>query len=263
MTMTDHSGLLEAYRRMREAGFRINNLIVKTIPKKTLEGCARTLGFFQKGVLSFETEDEMSLLMDYCLYHPQPDGRNLVAKYLEKSPPPSSSDEMAALQSMTRAYYSLFQVDDAVRGVGVSVQDLLRGESGFIVDVGFGSTARRHLMMATRIIPMDGFLMTGGAGLPVDAVAAKRIFSELRRSGYDPETLDFKEITPRQEAEVAAIIIRECRSTGMTSHIAYAETGSPAPPRPGVPEARRVGRNDPCPCGSGRKFKACCSRQGY
>lgn len=23
----------------------------------------------------------------------------------------------------------------------------------------------------------------------------------------------------------------------------------------------RVGRNDPCPCGSGRKFKACCLNQ--
>ena len=26
-------------------------------------------------------------------------------------------------------------------------------------------------------------------------------------------------------------------------------------------EAAKVGRNDPCPCGSGRKFKACCGRQ--
>jgi uncharacterized protein len=25
-------------------------------------------------------------------------------------------------------------------------------------------------------------------------------------------------------------------------------------------EAARTGRNDPCPCGSGRKFKACCGR---
>ncbi|MCC7060055.1 MAG: SEC-C domain-containing protein, partial [Burkholderiaceae bacterium] len=23
-------------------------------------------------------------------------------------------------------------------------------------------------------------------------------------------------------------------------------------------EAPKVGRNDPCPCGSGRKYKACC-----
>lgn len=26
--------------------------------------------------------------------------------------------------------------------------------------------------------------------------------------------------------------------------------------------ARKVGRNDPCPCGSGRKFKNCCDRKG-
>jgi hypothetical protein len=34
----------------------------------------------------------------------------------------------------------------------------------------------------------------------------------------------------------------------------------PAPPR--QPEVRRrVGRNDPCPCGSGKKFKVCCGRR--
>ncbi len=27
---------------------------------------------------------------------------------------------------------------------------------------------------------------------------------------------------------------------------------------PYVREAPKVGRNDPCPCGSGRKFKKCC-----
>ena len=25
--------------------------------------------------------------------------------------------------------------------------------------------------------------------------------------------------------------------------------------------AERVGRNDPCPCGSGRKYKQCCARK--
>ena len=25
--------------------------------------------------------------------------------------------------------------------------------------------------------------------------------------------------------------------------------------------AKKVGRNDPCPCGSGKKFKACCMRK--
>ncbi|MBN2579118.1 MAG: SEC-C domain-containing protein [Pirellulales bacterium] len=26
---------------------------------------------------------------------------------------------------------------------------------------------------------------------------------------------------------------------------------------------RRVGRNDPCPCGSGKKFKRCCGARNY
>src|SRR5262249_1151645 len=30
-------------------------------------------------------------------------------------------------------------------------------------------------------------------------------------------------------------------------------------PRPARPD--RIGRNDPCPCGSGKKFKACCMRR--
>ena len=29
-----------------------------------------------------------------------------------------------------------------------------------------------------------------------------------------------------------------------------------------INEVPKVGRNDPCPCGSGRKFKKCCAREG-
>ena len=27
-----------------------------------------------------------------------------------------------------------------------------------------------------------------------------------------------------------------------------------------VREGRKIGRNEPCPCGSGKKYKACCGR---
>src|SRR5262249_54707521 len=33
------------------------------------------------------------------------------------------------------------------------------------------------------------------------------------------------------------------------------------PPRPGPQRKPAVGRNDPCPCGSGKKFKQCCLRR--
>jgi hypothetical protein len=41
---------------------------------------------------------------------------------------------------------------------------------------------------------------------------------------------------------------------------------SAGPPRAGAPGQggadRKVGRNDPCPCGSGKKYKRCCGRAG-
>jgi preprotein translocase subunit SecA len=33
-----------------------------------------------------------------------------------------------------------------------------------------------------------------------------------------------------------------------------------APKKPVQRKAQKVGRNDPCPCGSGKKFKKCCGQ---
>ncbi len=40
------------------------------------------------------------------------------------------------------------------------------------------------------------------------------------------------------------------------------ETQAKAKPPPFVRDNRKVGRNEPCPCGSGKKFKQCCGRAG-
>ena len=105
----------------------------------------------------------MAVLMDCCLYCPDGNGRDLVAHYLEKSPL-ADSDKMTALREMTRACYSIFQITDVEKGVGIAVEDLLRNESHFIADIGFGSSASRYMMLASRVIPTDGFLVTGGVG---------------------------------------------------------------------------------------------------
>ena len=57
-------------------------------------------------------------------------------RYLDESPPPPDSDEMALLKAMLEAYYSLFQVVSSERGVGVTVRDLFRRDIGFMADIG-------------------------------------------------------------------------------------------------------------------------------
>ena len=66
--MSDHSAQLGRYLRIREARFRLNNLLVKTIPKSLMEECGRILGIFKNGTFVFDTENETSVLADYCIY---------------------------------------------------------------------------------------------------------------------------------------------------------------------------------------------------
>ena len=255
--MVSHADMLRGYKRLRDAQFQLNNRLVGTIPSETLQECGRKLGLFREGRLVLGSPEELPILMDYCFYSPGPDGQNLVAKYLDKSPPPA---EMVALRRMISAYYSLFQITEVERGVGVAVNDLLRRETGFIVDIGLGNSAVRHLMLATRMIPTDGFLMSGGAPMPVGARAATRILADLPKLGLHPTKFDFKHISPSQEAELAASMIRTCLSSGMTSAVSYEEPGRRSQYVEAPARAARVGRNEPCPCGSGAKFKKCCGR---
>ncbi|MFO0974097.1 MAG: SEC-C metal-binding domain-containing protein [Phycisphaerae bacterium] len=36
----------------------------------------------------------------------------------------------------------------------------------------------------------------------------------------------------------------------------------PPPVEPIKTDKAQIGRNDPCPCGSGKKFKQCCAKKG-
>ena len=56
------------------------------------------------------------------------------------------------------------------------------------MDIGFGNTAQRHLILASRIIPIEGFLTTGGAALPVDPAAGRRIL-RVEEDEADPRDL--------------------------------------------------------------------------
>jgi preprotein translocase subunit SecA len=49
---------------------------------------------------------------------------------------------------------------------------------------------------------------------------------------------------------------------GASRQVSYAKIGSRSDqrPAPAVRAAPKIGRNDPCPCGSGRKHKKCCGR---
>jgi uncharacterized protein YecA (UPF0149 family) len=63
------------------------------------------------------------------------------------------------------------------------------------------------------------------------------------RSAFEEQIPDLYEKLSVRHAKIKAIY-RHCKS----KHLSAQQVVSTA----------RVGRNDPCPCGSGKKFKKCC-----
>ena len=94
-----------------------------------------------------------------------------------------------------------------------------------------------------------------------------RLFEEMLRA-IEEQVCDYAfRLQPRREEEV--LETKDHWGGGVASHSEF-ESGrddmeaaayqsqSQEAPKPFERDAPKVGRNDPCPCGSGRKFKKCC-----
>ena len=57
------------------------------------------------------------------------------------------------------------------------------------------------------------------------------------------------------------VVLDEAYETRLKGHMAMVKRAVKGGRRPRRPDKTLVGRNAPCPCGSGRKYKSCCERQ--
>ena len=65
-------------------------------------------------------------------------------------------------------------------------------------------------------------------------------------------------VMPKPQQELKRVEVAKPVSEGFAGG-----GGKPAAPKkPIVNKTEKVGRNDPCPCGSGLKFKKCCGANG-
>ena len=101
---------------------------------------------------------------------------------------------------------------------------------------------------------LNGFLISGLVGLQ----AIDRL--SLIRQAFDNDRVDLSIMGDMEDVEIE-FNVREERSTPRPSPFGAGEelpfmfesNGSNE-----EPQTPKIGRNDPCPCGSGRKYKKCC-----
>jgi len=281
----------DRYLSCRQTSRGFINAIVKSLSRDDLQRGARDLGMFHRGTIVWANEAEVAVFSDHCIYDIRRNGQTAVERFSAASEAPPGSQERLMLDAMVSARYALLVVQRRVGSVGLAVADLFRGEQAILCDVSFAATVPRGAILATRVLypESEDFCMTSGAALPVSPDDLLGIVDVLMELGADGPA-DFAPLNRDDLDRLTTRILRMLVRSGVTDFVTYTETGSPssddsAPDlfvspreefgprglgaafsgngrslhrRPQIETPRRVCRNDPCPCGSGRKFKKCC-----
>lgn len=116
----DQAAILRSYKELRRKSVAINTRLVESLSGEEMREAASALGILDgKNDLVLQTEDELSVLMDYAIYNLFRDGKNAVDRLLETNPFPQDSPELRLLRAMRKSHFTLFETTQAVPGLGV------------------------------------------------------------------------------------------------------------------------------------------------
>jgi hypothetical protein len=228
-------------------------------------------------------------MIDYAIYNHARGGRTAVQRYWQTHRPGAGSLEAVVRDAMLDTSYTLFRIVRVRPGVGVDVEAMLLDDSGLMVDINFSRSAVPDLVFAARLLRFDGFAISSGATLAPSAEALDDIirdtdrlsdragsmsFEAFRREAHacimracfkNPAPVVFThldpEITPEEFHRLAQRREAALRAAGRNGPLALGSIDDDDDSLEWIPpleSTRRIGRNEPCPCGSGRKYKKCC-----
>ncbi|MBO7148923.1 MAG: preprotein translocase subunit SecA [Clostridia bacterium] len=91
-------------------------------------------------------------------------------------------------------------------------------------------------------------------------ITGSDMFDEMIYSIKQSVTRRILTVMPKEQPTVRVQVLKEANGGRMNLAFEQGRTKAPEAPKaiPTVRAAAKVGRNDPCPCGSGKKYKKCC-----
>jgi len=209
----------EEYQRLRVILRQHQNAAVKTISGFTFRKCAKTFGMLDGNKLMLESESELTILMDFCIYsHRQK--RTLMEKYLAKLPPTDDADEKVVREAMSQSRYSMYRIEKIIQGSGLHVHDLVRGNRLFLVDETLSKTLKTGALLGGRLIPLPGYWITTGACFPLSEEVVEDVEEVFLRALKMTEG-DVSSLSAEAEEELAAVVIGAAMEDGTTSMVDY------------------------------------------
>lgn len=177
----------ERYLRLRAVGKKLNSELIRLLQKKDIHRCGKDLGLLKKNTLIFDSEDNLPILMDYCIHNPS-GKKSCIDVYIEQSSLEQVSDEMMMLKAFRESFFSICQVNRTEKGDLCYVEDILRRQHIVLMDVGLGSSAVPGILIAARLMkmPSSNYYMTTGAPVPIQEKQAIDAVETILRKFIHP-----------------------------------------------------------------------------
>lgn len=221
LSRSEQAKILADYHDNRDIGREVFEGIRDCLPRDAVIKSAKKLGLAVGKEIVVQNENELTIMMDYA-FHNQRNGLfNAIERYANLNPD-IVAEYPDFFNGLEKSFYAVFSVMSVTPGFGITVQNMLSGESFHIIDVGF-SHSPRVPNMCGRIIPFkEGYYCTSGAMLPLFKVhqheAVDRIlvkFSAHKLSMQQPV------FSKKQEAAFQAEVIRYPLKTDASENVGF------------------------------------------
>jgi hypothetical protein len=245
-TMTaSQADRLPAYLTVRAEFQRQMRAVFSLATRDEVHSAAKRLKLFPDGDIILNNNQETDFLVDWMIFQHRRQGKSLSRIAFEALEPNAPELTRSVLAGMSGAVLGLFRVLSAEPGVGIQAENTWSGQRHFIFEreVSRSSKPGEHLML--RMLVVGDMAVSGSIGLSMHDALLTGIRNE-QAAGNLPSMEELAQPGPQQDEFFGSTIasIMNLRSRLV--------------PQPASRRDAKVGRNDPCPCGSGKKFKKCC-----
>jgi hypothetical protein len=198
--------------------------IWKRAAKPELHQAGRELGLLRQGVLCFDSAEHSAIFTDYLLFFSRMHGTTPCERYL-KSLDRTHEDDVtrAAHDAIAGVRYTWLVLEEPRPGLGYVCHDVLRNQQVFLVDRSMSKTRPHSVAMATAVFPVDNWVMSTGAGLPIVAPsiesATALMTAALKELGL--KTAIPAKFSGKDESRLMRAIIRTLIANGVLERIRY------------------------------------------
>jgi hypothetical protein len=208
--------ILSRYRRYSDLRKDIQTAALENISPSSFLAHAKRIGLSDGKFLFTDDTVELTLAYDLAVYTAQAGRTRAIDRCVRRRLPVSTPDEALVLKALQASRFSIFRTTGKCEPAGVVLEDLMRGGAMALLDEGLEQSAKSGEIFAMRVAPIEDFVITCGAVVPLDAEAAEEILEFLTDGVPDTQLA-----TLADDRRFAASLYEYAIGLGMMSLVAY------------------------------------------